>query len=508
MSIRVKLIITYIICVIVSASLIVFSIITGATKMMAKAGEIVFQETKYDEAAVEVIDLLVELKQAEDYDPLKLVDKEFIQDLDLRLANISTGIIVYYQGNYINATDISDEEMPFDKLLPTDYTRSRIESLHISEEDNKKLKISEDDEVKRQIQVGDSYYNYIDYAYNIDGNVAVYFFLTDVTGFKNLNGYIVRAVFIVGLALILLILFPVIIIVQTDIIRPLKKLEYGSVEISKGNLDFEVKARSKNEVGKVIHSYETMRQELKKSIEKQVLYENNRKELISSISHDLKTPMTSIKGYVEGILDGVANTEEKRNRYLRVIKQKSLDMEHLIDDLFTFSKLDLKQLPFEFEETNMEKFIRETTEDLALEYSEEAKIDLTIDKSQSKEIDYFVDKGQLRRALYNLVQNSIKYNVSDEKHIDIILRACPSELHILVKDNGLGMEKEELSKVFDIFYRTDSSRNTKTGGSGIGLAIVKEIVFRHGGKIKAKSEKGIGTIITLVLSHPDKKESE
>ncbi len=314
-----------------------------------------------------------------------------------------------------------------------------------------------------------------------------------------LNSEAAGGLFIALMILIILVILPVIVLVQVDIVKPLKELERGARYIGEGNLDFTLRTRSKNEVGRVIHSYEKMRSELKQSIERQVQYENSRKELISSISHDLKTPMTSIKGYVEGILDGVANTEEKRERYLKVIRQKSLDMEKLIDDLFTFSKLDLNQLPMNPEVVKMEKFIRNITEEMELEYQEDASVSMTLDNPSGEEMLVKIDPVQMKRVFVNLIHNSIKYNDKDSKQVELILKGEPEQICVTVRDNGIGMERKELKQAFEIFYRTDESRNTKTGGSGLGLAIVRGIVKRHHGRISAKSDKGSGTSITVEL---------
>jgi histidine kinase len=322
----------------------------------------------------------------------------------------------------------------------------------------------------------------------------------DVTEVVDFNAEVRRGIGVAILLLIVLMTLPLILLTQKSIIKPLKELDKGAQEIGQGNLEFKLYSKSNDEMGKVIRSYERMRQELKASIDRQVQYENNRKELISSISHDLKTPMTSIKGYVEGILDGVANTPEKQERYLKVIHQKSLDMDRMIDDLFTFSKLDLKKLPFEFTYINMERFIRDYVQEAAIEYSEVGKVELTYTNNSATSPVANIDALQIRRVLQNLVQNSFYYNDSAQKKVEIILENNDDTISIAVKDNGIGMVEEELKQVFTIFYRTDMSRNTKTGGSGLGLAIVKQIIDGHHGKIKAASSKGRGTKITMIFN--------
>jgi len=505
MSIRLKLIITYIFCVLISTAVIVISIFAGTTRFMGKVAEEIIENSAIDEAVLEVIDILAEIKQAQDYNEELLLDKDYLIEIDDRLGFFNTGLVVFYNDEFINLTDIPSGNELYDNLSLSLSSQDRTEGFNTNVQNNEDAGIektrlkSRSNERINSFELDGKSYSFFDYTFTVDEELLVYFFITDITGVKSINTTIMNGVMGAVLVLVILMILPIILLIQKDIIKPLKSLNYGSNEIIKGNLDFKLKVKSKNEVGKVIHSYEKMRIELKKSIEKQVEFENSRKELISSISHDLKTPMTSIKGYVEGILDGVANTEEKRDRYLKVIYQKSIDMDKLIDDLFIFSKLDLKKFPFEFRVTKMEKFIRDISEEIKMEYEEEAIINLTVINNSDMEALANIDVQQMKRAINNLVQNSVKYNESEHKQIAITYTNNNDDVSITIADNGIGMTEEELKKAFDMFYRSDDSRNTKTGGSGLGLAIVKQIILEHKGTINAKSSKTKGTSITVKL---------
>ncbi len=249
-----------------------------------------------------------------------------------------------------------------------------------------------------------------------------------------------------------------------------------------------------------------MRQELKKSIDKQVQYEDNRKELISSISHDLKTPITSIKGHVEGIRDGVANTPEKLDKYLNVIYQKSQDMDQLIDDLFLFSKLDLDRVPFELKDVQILDLIDNVVGEMKLEWENETqKIIFNVNDVSNEPLYVNIDPQQIKRVMINLMQNSIKYMDKPEKEIRITVSNNKDSVQIIVADNGMGIDEEHLKYVFDRFYRVDESRNSDTGGTGLGLAITKQIIEQHQGHIIATSVLGEGTKMIIELPKERKK---
>ncbi|PEL13093.1 cell wall metabolism sensor histidine kinase WalK [Bacillus sp. AFS017336] len=288
--------------------------------------------------------------------------------------------------------------------------------------------------------------------------------------------------------------------VSRSILRPVKNLTIAAKHISEGNLEVEVKPLNKDELGQLAVSFELMRRNLKESAEIQKKYEENRKELIANISHDLKTPITSIKGYIEGIKDGVANTPEKMERYIETIYLKTLDMDHLINELFLYSKLDLKRVPFHFEEVNIYDYLVDSIEELKFDLEPiNVKISF-ISNVDCKECIILMDREQFKRVMTNIIQNSLKYMDKDEKLISINLIENQEKITIRFHDNGKGISKEALPFIFDRFYRADPSRNLTTGGTGLGLAIAKRIIEEHGGEIWAESEIGEYTNIFLSLN--------
>lgn len=286
--------------------------------------------------------------------------------------------------------------------------------------------------------------------------------------------------------------------VSKTILKPIRILTKAAEEISNGNLDHEIVSVNKDELGKLSETFESMRSQLKKAKEESELYENNRKEFVASISHDLKTPLTSIKGYINGVLDGIADNPEMKQMYLQTAYQKADDMDDLINELFLYSKLDLKQLPFQFELIQLENYFADYLEELKYDPSFK-KVEFSFQSEPRDHYFVMADRLSLGRIIDNILQNSLKYSDKTEKKISISLQSKTDAVIVKFEDNGKGIAKESLPRIFESFYRIDSSRNKATGGSGLGLAIVKKIVEGHGGEIWAESEEGKGTSIYITL---------
>lgn len=267
-----------------------------------------------------------------------------------------------------------------------------------------------------------------------------------------------------------------------SIIKPISKLSTAAKKISEGDLEYSVQSDKKDELGDLANTFEQMRLKLREADREQKQYEQNRQELIASISHDLKTPLTSIKGYVKGIQDGVANTPEKLDRYMDTIYRTANDMDGLIDELFLYSKLDLKRETFQFEQVDLYAFFADFIDELAFNLEKEQG---TAALSANKENSYVVeaDREKLRRVVMNIIQNSLKYMNQEQKEIQVNLTSESDRIVVEMKDNGNGIREEDIPYIFQSFYRTDTSRNSATGGSGLGLSIVKKIIQEHGGMV-------------------------
>ena len=286
--------------------------------------------------------------------------------------------------------------------------------------------------------------------------------------------------------------------IYRSIATPLVKLKKATQNIKEGNLDFVLEAEGDDEFSELCRDFEEMRKRLKESAEEKVLMDKENKELISNISHDLKTPITAVKGYVEGIMDGVADTPEKMERYVKTIYNKTNEMDHLINELTFYSKIDTNRIPYTFSKLNVEDYFSDCAEEVGLEL-ETRGIELVYANYVENDVLVIADGEQIRRVIHNIISNAIKYMDKPKGIIQIRIKDVGDFIQVEIEDNGKGIAAKDLPSIFDRFYRTDVSRNSSKGGSGIGLSIVKKILEDHGGKVWATSRLGIGTIMYFVL---------
>ncbi len=286
--------------------------------------------------------------------------------------------------------------------------------------------------------------------------------------------------------------------IYRSILTPIETLKKATRNIRDGNLDFEVEIGDDDEIGELCADFEEMRIRLKESTEEKVVFDSQNKELISNISHDLKTPITAVKGYVEGLLDGVADTPEKQKKYLRTIYNKANDMDRLINELTFYSKIDTNRIPYTFNKINVKEYFDDCFEDIGMEMSQQ-QISLSYDNKVAPDVMVIADAEQIKRVINNIVGNSVKYMDKPNKSIAIRVTDVGDFVQVEIEDNGRGIAAKDLPYIFDRFYRTDTSRNSSKGGSGIGLSIVHKVMEDHGGKVWATSREGEGTTMYFVL---------
>ena len=286
--------------------------------------------------------------------------------------------------------------------------------------------------------------------------------------------------------------------IYRSILTPIETLKKATRNIRDGNLDFEVEIGDDDEIGELCADFEEMRIRLKESTEEKVAFDSQNKELISNIAHDLKTPITAVKGYVEGLLDGVADTPEKQEKYLRTIYNKANDMDRLINELTFYSKIDTNRIPYTFNKINVKEYFDDCFEDIGMEMSQQ-QVSLSYDNKVAPDVMVIADAEQIKRVINNIVGNSVKYMDKPNKSIAIRVTDVGDFVQVEIEDNGRGIAAKDLPYIFDRFYRTDTSRNSSKGGSGIGLSIVHKVMEDHGGKVWATSREGEGTTMYFVL---------
>lgn len=408
--------------------------------------------------------------------PLSLENKEYLEEINSELNQRFAYIVVrkddslYYAGNEKAAMKIFHMLPEYGNEMPDSET-----GLYY--DDMKKL-------VKQ-----------IDFSFS-DGSEGSFFIVTSVHSLisKNVLKRMIIA-FIIVLCLTSILLTRGI---QKGIFTPINQLNTAMQNIAEGNLEYMLTTEEKGEIGELYRNYEDMRLRLKESLDEKFEHEQKNKELVSNISHDLKTPITSIKGYVEGIMDGVADTPEKMNKYIRTIYDKANDMDRLINELTTYSGIDNNRIPYAFRRINVADYFRDCVEEVGLDL-ESKNIQLNYDALIEPSTQIIADPEQLKRVINNIISNSVKYMNKEKGVIDIRILDEVDSIRVEIEDNGMGVAAKDLPNIFERFYRTDASRNSSKGGSGIGLSIVKKIIEDHGGYIWATSKENEGTCMHFVI---------
>lgn len=476
MSIKVRLLLSYLAMLVTPILLSAFAGAIVMALLMGNTGSSFIKPEK--ELLQEGAYIFEEIKMITDINPNKLLDDNYLKELDNKLYPINTGLVIRgneditYVSYFLDRVDITNE---LSHYKVSDHGANQPKIIG-----GKLFLISQHD------------------FFFQNGNAGTVFLLTDMGPMGNLAHSFVLIMFPVVILILILTTSTIIFLVSRSIIRPLDSLKRATEQIKEGNLDFGISYKRNDEMGELSEAFEEMRMRLKSSVEQQIQYENNRRELISSISHDLKTPITSIKGHVEGIIDGVANTPEKMEKYVQTIYAKANDLDHLIDELFLFSKLDSKNMIYHFEEIDIVKYLADCTEEMLLEM-ENKNISFKFKSENIGPLIVKADREKLKRVIMNILGNALKYRSKEKGTIELILTAQDDYVTVVIRDNGIGISTENVEFIFESFYRGEPSRNLATGGSGLGLAIAKRIIEEHSGKIWAESEENIGTSIFFTL---------
>lgn len=289
--------------------------------------------------------------------------------------------------------------------------------------------------------------------------------------------------------------------------KPMEKLRQGLDEVANGNYAVKVENDRPSDLGFLIASFNTMTAKLAESEKLQTEYEENRKALIANISHDLKTPITTIQGYIEALLDGTASSSESQTKYLQTAHQNIIFVNKLIDDLFLFSKLDMQKLEFHFEKTAIRPYMADLLEEYSFDLGERGVL-LVYDDKLPKEQLIFLDGKRFHQAFNNLINNAVQHGPATGLTIQVTLACQDDQIHIDFADNGSGIPADKLPNIFDRFYRIETERPKSITNTGLGLAITKELVEAHSGKITVTSEVNRGTCFTILLPIAVSSESE
>ena len=409
-------------------------------------------------------------------DPSKLADKEYLAQVNSQIARRTTYIIVrkddelYYAGNEEAA------QLIFPNLPDYGEGDFSVDSGFYYDEYDKFVK-------------------QIDFIFP-DASLGSAFVVSRV------NALISRHLLIdMFVAIVLILIFTGLMLtrwIHKGVFNPVNELNMAMREIKEGNFEYILQTDVKGEIGDLYRNYEDMRLRLKESTEENKENEKQNKEFISNISHDLKTPITAIKGYVEGIMDGVTNTPEKMDKYIKTIYNKANDMERLINELTFYSGIDNNRIPYDYHRINVSDYFGDCVEEVGLDL-ESKNIQLNYSNLTPPDTQVIADPEQMKKVINNIIGNSVKYLDKSHGVIDIRILDEVDSIRIEIEDNGKGIAQKDLPRIFERFYRTDTSRNSAQGGSGIGLSIVRKIIEDHGGYIWATSKEGEGTCMHFVL---------
>ncbi|SEU27891.1 Signal transduction histidine kinase [Lacrimispora sphenoides] len=341
------------------------------------------------------------------------------------------------------------------------------------------------------------------YVQQVENNGAVYRIAIFASPSK--LSYSILKVVLVILAVILLIaiLFSILLtnrfltkFVFHKIEQPLNILSDGVRQIRDGNLEHRIEYDCQDEFAPICADFNEMAARLKASVELTDQHEQSRKELLAGISHDLRSPLTSIRAYVEGLLDGIAKTPENQKGYLEIIKSKAEDIDRMLSKIFLFSKMELGEYPDNPEFLRLDDEVRQFIRALGTEYEEKG---LVLSTNALVPAAVLVDPDQLRRVMTNIMENSAKYKTKDKGTLTISLWEENGGYILSLCDDGPGVPNEALSHLFEVFYRSDPSRQDPHRGSGLGLAIAANAIQRMNGTIDAKAGKNGGLEIVIWL---------
>lgn len=324
-------------------------------------------------------------------------------------------------------------------------------------------------------------------------NIIIIYLLFRWTGMKAVG--IIFAVFICVKEIIQWVVYRR---MERLIFKPMDELDKGFQAIAQGNYDVAINESNGNEFNVLVVSFNKMAAELRDSESRNQEYEKNRKAMIANISHDLKTPITSILGYIEMILDEELVDTEKRNKYLKIIYSNSQYMNRLIDDLFLFSRLDMDKMDFNYEVVNVRAYMNDLMSEFIFDFTEKGMV-LEYYDLLDNELNIQIDRKRIYQSINNIISNAIKYGPGATLKLLVELSNDDHYVSITISDNGKGIDPDMTPYIFDRFYRIDRERSKDLTSTGLGLAISKELIEAQGGKISVSSVLGNGTCFSISI---------
>lgn len=299
---------------------------------------------------------------------------------------------------------------------------------------------------------------------------------------------------------LLFAVFLVAIALRRYIIKPLDAMQLAAAQIATGDLDVDRLSKSRiREIAEVRNGFESMVRALQDSFQKQVALEEERTFIVNAVAHDLRTPLFALRGYLDGLERGIANTPDKMMMYVSVCKESSEQLDRLVADLFAFAQIeyiDPNAFGIQNDTVDIADVVRTSVESIRI-LAKEKDISIFVDTVSG---NTFVqgDRHLLIRVANNLIDNAVRHTPRGGT-IRVQLKVINGKTYVSVRDSGTGFTPEDLLHVFEPLYRGDESRNLANGGTGLGLTIAQRIVRRHGGDIMIENNLDIGGTVTFWL---------
>ena len=343
----------------------------------------------------------------------------------------------------------------------------------------------------------DSGEKYMDVALPVSGDSGRYIvYIIDNKNSVQELGSNLFTIILEALAVGMVISVGLSLMLSKTLVTPIRQLTVAAGAVAAGDFNHKVENQSGDEIGVLTRTFNNMAGQLEDTLDDLKVSEQTRREFVANVSHELRTPITSIRSYAETLMDDPNMPAETRKKFLGVVVNESDRMTNIVQDLLTLSKFDAGSIEFSFEMFSFEKSVRDVYNATRMEAQHHGH-EFTLEfLSQLPEIRG--DRARIEQVIINMVSNAIKYT-KDGGVIRVTAGEKDGSVWCTVKDNGIGIPKEDVNKVFDRFYRVDKARSRESGGTGLGLSIAKEIAVRHGGDITVKSSLGRGTSITLSL---------
>lgn len=289
-----------------------------------------------------------------------------------------------------------------------------------------------------------------------------------------------------------------------QIIMYFREIQLGIERIKNGDLNTTLNVKGSNELSELAESINEMKYALKESMENERQTEQVKNELVTNVAHDLRTPLTSVIGYLELLHRRDYKDDDTRQKYTDTAYQKAQTLQVLINELFDYTRLQKGKVKLELAMLDITMFLEQMLDEFKLRMAEENLTCITDIPRKSIMIEG--DGEKLARAFSNLLTNAVKYG-ADGKQIKVSLIELEDQVYVSFTNYGKVIPQENLPYIFDKFYRVEQSRNAKTGGTGLGLAIAKNVVLMHNGEISAKSDER-GTVFTVCLPKPEAQSAK